>query len=265
MIFAALVLLQGCATPSEKFIDTATEFGFSMQELDGMPYKHRVFINPKAKYVDNIDELHVYLDGDGTPWRSGNRIAEDPTPRNPLILKLMKQDQAPAILLGRPCYYGLSLSESCSNTLWTSDRYASVIVDSMIAALNRWISARKIDHLVLIGFSGGGALATLMAPRLHEVSTVVTIAANLDIKAWSDYHAYLQLSGSFNPMTDAQIPSQIRQIHLAGLKDTNVPASIIESFSAMQKDAIFLPQPEYTHDCCWDKIWSEFLKKYLTQ
>ena len=227
-----------------------------------MPYKHRVFLNPQAKQSKSIDELHVYLDGDGTPWR-GSRIAEDPSPRNPLVLKMMEQDQAPAILLGRPCYYQLNWSELCNNTLWTSHRYASAIVDSMLTALNHWLSARKIEHLVLIGFSGGGALATLLAPHLDKTSTIITIAANLDIKAWSDYHGYLQLSGSLNPMTDAHIPSTIRQIHLAGLKDTNVPPEIVESFSITQKNALYLAQPEYTHSCCWTEIWPEILKTYL--
>jgi hypothetical protein len=38
--------------------------------------------------------LHVYLDGDGTPW-DGNTAAVDPTPRNTLVLGLMRLDDRP--------------------------------------------------------------------------------------------------------------------------------------------------------------------------
>lgn len=262
-LLSILSALQGCATPAEKFNLTATEFGFTSQELDGMPYRHRLFLNPQARDANHIAELHVYLDGDGTPWQSGTRIADDPTPRNPLILEMMKIDRAPAILLGRPCYYGLSRSNACNESLWTSHRYSSEVVTSMQAALERWVSARKIKRLSLIGFSGGGALATLLAPRLERVATVITIAGNLDVRAWSQHHRYLEPTGSLNPMLDAHIPEQVRQIHMAGLKDRNVPARIIESFSASQRSALYLPYAEYDHACCWLDIWPEILKQHL--
>lgn len=263
LALSALLMLQGCATPAEKFIGAATQSGFSHQELDGTPYKHLLFVNQEAKRANPIEELHVYLDGDGTPWKSGTRIADDPTPRNPLILEMMEKDHSPALLLGRPCYYGLNLSHLCNNTLWTSHRYSKAVVDSMLEALEHWMATRKINRLVLIGFSGGGALATLLASRLKNVSTVITVAANLDIKAWSDHHGYLQPSGSLNPMLAARIPDHVRQIHLAGLKDDNVPAKIIEAFSSRQKNALYVPYSDYSHACCWTDIWPDILKTYL--
>ncbi len=255
--------LQGCATPSEKFIDAAVASGFAIQEVAGMPYRHRLFVNASAKNLKNIDDLHVYFDGDGTPWKSNTRIADDPTARNPLILKMMAKDAAPAVLLGRPCYYGLNLSHSCNNTLWTSNRYSETVVESMRSALDRWIAARNVEHVTLIGFSGGGTLATLLASDIKKLKTVVTIAANLDVKAWSEYHGYLLPKGSLNPIIDARIPAAVKQIHLAGLDDDNVPPWIIESFSDTQKNALYLPQAETDHSCCWADIWPGILKTYL--
>jgi dienelactone hydrolase len=133
----------------------------------------------------------------------------------------------------------------------------------MQAALENWLATKTAHKLVLIGFSGGGTLATLLASRLKNISTVVTIAANLDVKAWSDYHGYLQPAGSLNPISDARIPASVHQIHLAGQKDDNVPAKIIESFSQTQKNALFLALPEYGHACCWIEIWPDILKTYL--
>ena len=265
VLLCALLSLQGCATPSEKFIETATELGFSQEQIDGLPYRHRLFVNAEARYTNDIAELHVYLDGDGTPWKTNTRVADDPTARNPLILEMMAKDRSPAILLGRPCYYGLNLSHLCNNALWTSDRYSKVVVDSMKIALKHWLSAKRINRLVLIGFSGGGTLAALLASDIDELVTLITVAANLDVKAWSDYHGYLRPTGSLNPMSDAHIPYSVRQIHLAGLEDENVPAKVIEAFSMTQKNALYLPQSEYNHSCCWADIWPNILKTYLEQ
>lgn len=258
-----LFLIQGCATPSEKFIGTATKLGLSNQWVEGYPYQHRLFINSRANRSDVIDELHVYLDGDGTPWTSSKKIADDPTPRNPLILEMMTKDPAAAVLLGRPCYYGLNAAPLCNESLWTSHRYAAEVVVSMNAAIQLWMSSKKVNNLVLIGYSGGGALAALLASGLKKTSAVITVAANLDIEAWSRYHGYSAPAASLNPAKDAQIPASVRQIHLTGLKDDNVPAEIIESFSRMQKNAIYLPLPEYDHVCCWVDIWPDILRTKL--
>ncbi len=265
LFLCLFLLIQGCATPSEKYLNTAIQLGLSNQLLVGSPYQHRLFINDLAHRSETIEELHVYLDGDGTPWTAGIIIADDPTPRNPLVLQMMAKDALPAVLLGRPCYYGLNKAFPCTESLWTSHRYTTEVVASMAAALQQWMSTKKIGHLMLIGFSGGGTLATLLAPHLENTSTVVTIAANLDVVAWSQFHHYLPPAGSLNPMQDAHIPANVRQFHLAGLRDENVPAKIIESFSQTQKNARYLPMPDYGHACCWLDMWPEFLKTGLVQ
>jgi predicted esterase len=265
LFICLLLLAQGCATPSEKFLDTAMQLGLSNQLQAGSPYQHRLFVNDQASRSNAIQELHVYLDGDGTPWTAGISIADDPTPRNPLVLRMMAKDPKPAVLLGRPCYYGLNKTPLCNESLWTSHRYAAEVVASMAAALRQWAATKKIDRLVLIGYSGGGALATLLAAPLKNTDTIITIAANLDIVAWSHFHHYLPPTDSLNPITDARIPANIRQFHLAGLQDENVPAEIIESFSQTQKNAEYLTMPDYDHSCCWLDFWPDFLKNRLVQ
>jgi hypothetical protein len=261
----SLLLLDGCATSSERFVDAAIRLGLSAQELQGRPYLHRLFVNEPAQQAKSIEVLHVYLDGDGSPWIFGTRIADDPTPRNPLILYMMEKDQGPAVLLGRPCYYGLNLSKFCNSALWTSDRYSGAVVESMRGALQHWLATKEVKRLVLIGFSGGGSLAALLASRLDKVSTLITIAANLDVKRWSDFHGYIPPEGSLNPVNDAQIAPGIWQIHLAGLRDKNVPAEIVEAFSSRQQNALYLAYPEYDHTCCWLDIWPMILNTYAAE
>lgn len=267
-LFALIVLspshfLLSCATPAENFNSRAAALGLVAQETAGSPFRHRLFINDQALHMPRIAELHVYLDGDGTPWINDSRAAEDPTARNPLILELMKTDSAPALLLGRPCYYGIKPLPECNSKLWTSQRYSEAVLNSMTAALKHWLTEHKVDHLVLIGFSGGGSLAALMAPAFDNITSLVTIAANLDIEAWSTHHQSLKPSASLNPIDAPPLPATIRQYHLAGLEDDNVPANIIRSYSDKQQNALYLSYPKFDHACCWQLIWPQFVQDYL--
>lgn len=253
---------QGCATPSERFSAKAAQLHFSQQLLNASIYRHRLFLNAQATGTDTFKELHVYLDGDGRPWHGDNRKAEDPTSGSALILDLMAKDPSASLLLGRPCYYGLNATAFCNDNLWTSQRYSAAVVESMLAAIRQWLATRKIEKLVLIGYSGGGTLAALLATNLENVSAIVTVAANLDVEAWSEYHGYRGLSASLNPARDAHIPASVRQLHLAGLLDDNVPASIIEAFSHSQANSRYMPMPGYGHVCCWLENWPAILQAF---
>src|SRR6266545_4164343 len=91
-----IALLGGCAGPSERFA----------ARVEGEGFAHVVY-RPAGLRPDGGRVLHIYLDGDGTPWERG-RPAPDPTPRAPLVLRLMALDPAPRVYLGRPCYHGLA-------------------------------------------------------------------------------------------------------------------------------------------------------------
>ncbi|MGR9051879.1 MAG: alpha/beta fold hydrolase [Gammaproteobacteria bacterium] len=203
----------------------------------------------------------MYLDGDGSPWSHRRWLNEDPTSRNPLILELMHLDPNPSLLLGRPCYHGLSKIPPCTYKYWTSQRYSEEVVASMTRALQIWLKKHTFNEIVLIGFSGGGTLAVLMAPRFDNVRTVVTVAANLDVEAWSRYHGYSPLTDSLNP---AELPplKNIKQIHIAGLDDEVVPAEIIKAYANKQTDAAYWPFEGYSHKCCWAKAWKAILTKF---
>lgn len=262
-LIAASIDLYGCATPSERFAESALDRGFHEQTIDSGSHFHRLYANRPAQTAEHYAELHVYLDGDGTPWTMHRWISDDPTPRNPLILELMALDKKPSILLGRPCYYGLSKSKHCHSQLWTSHRYSETVVTGMAHALRSWLTGRRVDKLTLIGFSGGGALAMLLAPRFEQTAMIVTIAANLDVAAWSRHHGYQPLTDSLNPVDAPPLPETIEQIHLAGLDDRNVPPAIIESFSQRETNARYLPFAEQTHACCWADIWPGILTRYI--
>jgi hypothetical protein len=248
--------LYGCATPSQNFQQKAHEAGFSAVVLKTAQFQHKLYL---AKNLQASKTLHVYLDGDGTPWERNRWIAYDPTARNPMILALMKQDATPSVLLGRPCYYGLNESSRCDNKFWTSHRYSKAVVDSMSQTLNDWLKNYDFDDVVLIGYSGGGSLAVLMADKIRHVKTIMTVAANLDLQAWSEFHGYTTLKESLNPIEQNPLTESIKQIHIAGKKDRVVPSFVIKSYAQKQQNAIYYELVDQDHACCWQSEWKSLL------
>lgn len=258
-IIAGCFWLTGCATPSEHFSTVADEMGFYPLIVNTNLFVHQIYINHIAKKGLNKDTLHVYLDGDGTPWKHKRWIAQDPTSRNPMILELMAIDKQPAMLLGRPCYHGYSETPQCHYRFWTSHRYSQQVVDSMATALKILLKDHGYSRIALIGFSGGGALAVLIASEVPEVKTVVTLAANLDVDVWSRYHGYKPLQDSLNP-ADQALSLKVKQIHIVGAEDKIVPPSVVESYLEKQNGfSTYMIYDNHDHFCCWSEQWEEIL------
>ncbi|MES9993973.1 MAG: alpha/beta fold hydrolase [Candidatus Thiodiazotropha sp.] len=250
------MLLVACASPSQRFDQMAQNHGFDKIEVEGNRFTHVAFANGK---LGTASTLHVYLGGDGTPWIGGFIIASDPTPRKPVVLKLMELDQLPSLFLGRPCYHGQAKRQPCSSDYWTSSRYSKEVIDSMSEALRKVMSKHGHTRLQLMGFSGGGGLAMLLAERFPETQAIVTIAGNLDIESWVDLHSYDPLDGSLNPKSMPALPGTIRQYHLAGGKDTNIPAGMIRDALINQPESQFILFEDFTHGCCWERVWEGLL------
>jgi hypothetical protein len=236
------------------------ELGYEVQVVKGTEFDHRIYRNQYA-LERTSGTLHVYLEGDGTPWVGNHRVvAADPTPRAPFMLDLMALDKQSAIYLGRPCYHGFAESPACTPLLWTDGRYSERVVDSMAQVLRKSIQRDGVDELVLFGYSGGGVLAVLLANRLPRTNVVVTLAANLDIDAWADLHGYTRLSGSLNPAVEPALDSAIKQLHLVGDRDRNVQPTVHESFLRQQTNAQAVVLSGYDHVCCWRDLWSQVLE-----
>lgn len=258
-IMAVMLVLAACASPALRLDERARQLGFVRQTVEGLDYRHVVFRNA-ADGGEGI--LHVYLEGDGVPWLTPYRIAADPTPRDPLALELMALDSAPSLYLGRPCYHGQAEHPPCHPLLWTARRYGPEVVDSMATALRKILGRAHYDGLVLIGYSGGGTLAMLLAERLPETQAVVTIAGNLDPPHWAELHGYSPLPGSLNPVARPPLRSDIAQLHFAGGRDGNVPANLIHFVVSQQHCAKFIIINTFDHICCWRGEWSRILSQW---
>lgn len=247
-----LLITAACVSPSTDFSRRVVTLGLAEGRVQGEPFEHLLVRNPKPAGA----RLHVYLEGDGTPWLGG-LPARDPTPRRPLALALMAQDPAASIYLGRPCYHGVGEGPSCPDTLWTSARYSETVLTSMAAVIRRIVAAEDIQELVWFGHSGGGTLAVLLASRVPQSVAVITVAANLDIDGWTDLHGDRPLVGSLNPARQPPLPDRVVQIHYAGGRDRVVPVEIVRR--GVTGAGRLVVEPEFDHVCCWAASWPRIL------
>lgn len=246
-----LLLLAACASPAERFDREAERLGLRREDVVGTEFTHAVYVKDGRE----SDSLHVYIEGDGVPI-TARRPADDPTPRRSLVLRLMAQDPAAAVYLGRPCYHGRR-DPACGSTLWTDARYAERVVASLAAAAVRVLAASGSAGITWVGHSGGGVLAMLLAERLPQTRAVVTIAANLDTDAWAAAQG-LPLTGSLNPAGRPPLSPQVRQRHYAGGRDRVVPSALVaRGLNGASAELAVIDG--YDHVCCWERTWPAIL------
>lgn len=251
-------MLSGCASVSDQAEAYARRNGLNAERIWGTRFRHEVFVARR----DPRDVLYVFIEGDGSPWiDDGLLVARDPTPARPLALELATRTPRSVLYLGRPCYLRVNSDKYCLPELWTAGRYSADVVLSLAAAANRYAEEGGFQHLVLIGYSGGGALAVLMAPHVPTARAVITIAANLDVDAWSRWHHYLPLKRSLNPATQPLLDAQVLQLHLIGTIDSNVPEKVNRRyFDALGEGQIWRFEG-FDHTCCWVTNWPDILRR----
>jgi hypothetical protein len=259
MIAALAAAAGGCVTPGSRLAHLARAARFREDLVTGATFRHRIY-RREALDPDASGVLHVYIEGDGQPFLSPTTVALDPTPREPLMLRLMALDPARSLYLGRPCYFDLSHDPGCDPSFWTVRRFSPEVVDSLAVVLRSEVVRAHAREVELYGHSGGGTLAVLLAARVASVTRVVTIGATLDTTAWCALHGYTPLLGSMNPTELGPHAGLPRMLHLVGSQDTNTPPGLVQSAAAKigASGSVRIVRG-YTHNCCWQEIWGDVL------
>ena len=256
LVLGFSVLLQGCATPTERAVAFADSHRLRRVVVLGTEFRHVVFLNADR---GSRSTLHVYLEGDGSPYLDRWTIAPDPTPRNPLMLHLMALDARPSAYVGRPCYFGLAADPSCSPFDWTLGRFSERVVASIARAVGDLKEEGRYESIEIYGHSGGGALAVLVAARVPGVARVVTLAGNLDPDAWATLHGYTPLTGSMSPVRQGALPTRVTQLHVAAEQDRVVPPWMVQRAAKQLGSMEVVVLPGVKHDCCWESSWPDLL------
>ncbi len=124
------------------------------------------------------DRLTVFIEGDGFAWKRTNEISADPTPLNPVALHLAATDpHPPSPGSARPCQFtGGLTARGCADTFWTEARYGETVIAAMNEAVDELKATAGATTLDLVGFSGGGTVAALLALRRDDIATLRTVA-----------------------------------------------------------------------------------------
>jgi hypothetical protein len=245
LLVAQAVVLAACSIRPE-WQRLASGADLEIHWIETGAFRHLVIANDRPG-----SRLDIYIEGDGLPWIRERRIAVDPTPANPLLLRMMVDDERAAVYLGRPCYFGTATSPSCDPYIWTTGRYADPVVRSMCDAANRLSAEREAESVGLIGYSGGGALAVAMRDCVHRLKSIITIAANLDVDAWTAHHNYAPLELPSRAVAVAGDLEEVGETHWQCSADENVPPEITDGYFEKHPAAIRIIVDDCSHDRGW--------------
>jgi hypothetical protein len=249
--------------PADDINSLASEYGWQNYSSTYKGLTLAGFIKRTSK---NSDVIHIYIEGDGAPWPSPWAPPDDPTPLSPVALRMALVDPHPHILyLARPCQLTRGEArQGCHMKLWTSARFSSAVIDTTNSAITRYVGRTGATQLVLFGYSGGGAVAALVAARRTDVTVLVTAAGTLDHSVWTAHHKASPLRESLNPVSFRNRLKKIAQIHFVGGSDEIMPESVVGSYLknlGASHEARMVKLADYNHSCCWARDWAMLLQR----
>ncbi len=261
-VIACGFFISGCASllhsPEERAEVYALGAGFERVQIDGSEL--RVYLRlPSGRAADRgrlgILHLEIHVESDGAPWLTADSPPVDPTPRSLISLQLAANDPSTVTAyIGRPCQYldGAALAR-CDSSLWRQARYGEGAVAAVGRVVDELVRRLNPDTVAMVGYSGGGVIAAHIAARRSDVACLVTIAAPLDIHAWTRAIGVSTLTRSLNP---ADRPAQMRQTHFTGAADVDVPPESIHAYLVRAARASTVQVPGFDHQCCWARDWT---------
>jgi hypothetical protein len=216
------------------------------------------------------NRLVVYVEGDGHAWEDRTTPSADPTPDHPVALALAARDPAPAVLyLARPCQFGTGkqLPRGCATRHWTAARFSPEVLSALKLAL-KWATDhwQSPPRLGIVGFSGGGVLAALLATDHAPVEWLATVAAPLDPDHWTTHHHVSPLTDPLSPMDRGAGLAPLPQVHFVGGQDETVPLAVVASYLRSlpaPRDARVELVPTASHTGGWSEIWPRPLCAWL--
>lgn len=211
--------------------------------------------------------LRVYIEGDGLAWRTRRQLSAQPTPVNPLALRLMLVDPSPdKLYIARPCQF--IQTAFCQPRFWSLDRYHEDVVAAVAAVLSQFKQARGYTQVELVGYSGGATVALLLAAQRDDVLSVRTVSGNLDHAEFCRLHHVTPLSGSLNPIDFTVSLQSIPQLHFVGGQDSVVPIEIFNSYVGCFGDPQLVKSevvPGMRHREGWVTQWAQLLRLPLSK
>lgn len=212
---------------------------------------------------------NIYIEGDGVAWLSKKQVSLDPTPNNPVALHLASRDTAHNVgYLARPCQYvDRKTSPRCGIPYWTGKRYAPEVIAAFQAALNDMKAQYDITEFNLIGFSGGGNIAAILAAQRDDVASLRTVAGNLDHETVNRIHNVSFMPESLNARDFGFELADVPQHHFVGGADRIVPPAVYHSYrqAVGLSDCVhYTLVQDASHEDGWVEKWPDLLMRPLS-
>lgn len=196
----------------------------------------------------------VYIEGDGLV------DSKNPTPRNPVSLHLATKDKSENLVwMARPCHY--NTIANCDPVYWGNQRFSPEVLTGYNLALDEIKKRYNIEAFHLVGFDGGGAIATILAAQRSDVLTLRTVAANLDPAIYAEEHQIPALDG-LSPIDFAPNLANVPQTHFIGGQDKVISPALLHSYlqAVGPSNCVkykFIQEAE--HEKGWVEKWPELL------
>ena len=256
----ACALLIACQSPREALQQLAEEHGRQWEVLPGHAFPLFILTPQPA---EKITRLRVYLEGDGHSWATATQPSLDPSPHNLLVPRLAVNDPTPNAYLARPCQF--VMAAACQPALWTHRRFSQEVVTRLSQALDQLKQRYGNREFELVGYSGGAALALLLAAQRNDVTQVQTLAGNLSPRLWATLKGLSPLDGSLDPLDYRKRLALLPQRHFIGEADLIIPSGLADSY----QHALDSPLSEFVHvqganhDKGWEATWNQWVKTPL--
>ncbi len=260
-----LFLCCGCSTLS-RMQEQGQKLGFQQLSLSALGFAYTAFLRVSpGSPTSQTGCLIVYIEGDGRAFLRNGQPANDPSPANPMGFSLALADPAPAVLyLARLGHFNESYNGARFTPYWSEKRFAPEIISSMDEALDQAKARSGAACLHLVGYSGGGGIACLLAARRDDVRSLVTVAGLLDTAWWVETKGLPPLFGSLNPADSVARLASIPQIHFSGTHDTVIPTEMSARFCSLASFTQCRTIPlDFTHRDGWAENWPKLLERYV--
>ena len=257
LVFASL-LLGSCAfktVPQTANGQSIESLGFNAIPVHPI-FKAYLRIRPSDDAL-RARTLTIYIEGDGASWLFKTIPPRNPTPDQSLVVALAASDSNPYILyLARPCQFiDVQTIKECDESLWTDGRFSTQVITLFNQAIDEIVRSMPPLRLNLVGHSGGGTLATLIAAQRSDVNCLVTLASPLDLSAWTQALAIAPLLKSKNPAEPNANLKQIRQTHYLGENDRIVTKESIGRYRNFPPQTEFITISGFDHRKFWVEHW----------
>lgn len=260
-------LLAGCVSDDSRITakEIAQHSRLSRDDIQTNPF----LIATWSRITAPVHSLRVYIEGDGFAWKSRTQPSDDPTPRKPIGLTLAATDKNQNVLyIARPCQFiGPPLPAHCDKRVWASDRFSPSVIDAMNDALSQFVKQYPGVKLELIGYSGGGNIAAILAERRTDVRSLRTVAGNLDVAYVNAIHHVSAMPDAVSAIDRASALRTMPQLHFSGDADKTVTPEVAQRFqravggTCSQVDIV----SNMTHGSDWAAIWPQLLAKELPE